>query len=165
MTPANITQAARILGINKSTLVVALKSFPATPVGMKGFCSSPVPVYDVDQIRECYNQYKAKVGANRHRGRPSLKEKNAKYKPCTRCGRPDTCNDVRDGLCFDCYCHDHGKPFDKTGFVAIWDAVRANARDVAAKNGATCKKTGTDRGKRQTREECAGNDVNERAEQ
>ena len=99
---------------------------------MKGFRSSPVPVYDVEQIRECYNQYKAQVEANKHRARPSLEEKNAKYKPCTRCGRPDTCNDVRDGLCFDCYCHDNGKPFDKTGFVAIWDAVRANARDVAA---------------------------------
>ena len=165
MTATNITQSARILGINKSTLILALKSFPATPVGMKGFRSSPVPVYDVEQIRECYDQYKAQVEANRHRAKPSLGKKNAKYKPCTRCGRPDTCNDVRDGLCFDCYCHDHGKPFDKTGFVAIWDAVRANARDAAAKNGATSKKTGTDRGKRETREECAENDVNERAEQ
>ena len=165
MTPTNITQAARILGINKSTLYLALKSFPATPVGTKGFCSSPVPVYDVDQIRECYNQYKEKVAENRHRGRPSLKEKNAKYKPCTRCGRPDTCNDVRDGLCFDCYCHDHGKPFNKTGFVSIWDDVRANARDVEAQNGATSKKTGIDRGNDETREERAENDVNERAEQ
>lgn len=165
MNPTNITQSARILGINKSTLVNALKSFPATPVGMKGFRSSPVPVYDVEQIRECYNQYKAQVEANKHRARPSLEEKNAKYKPCTRCGRPDTCNDVRDGLCFDCYCHDNGKPFDKTGFVAIWDAVRANARDVATQNDAMCKKTGTDRGDDETREECAENDVNERAAQ
>ena len=72
MTATNITQSARILGINKSTLVNALKSFPATPVGMKSFRSSPVPVYDVEQIRECYARYKAQVEANRHRARPSL---------------------------------------------------------------------------------------------
>lgn len=118
MTAANITQSARILGINKSTLILALKPFPATPVGMQGFRSSPVPVYD-----------------------------------------------VRDGLCFDCYCHDHGKLFDKTGFVAIWDAVRANARDVAAKSGATSKKTGNNKGNDEKREERAENDVNERAAQ
>ena len=165
MTATNITQSARILGINKSTLILAIKSFPATPVGMKGFHSSPVPVYDVEQIRECYDQYKAQVEANKHRAKPSLEEKNGKYKPCTRCGHPDTCNDVRDGLCFDCYCHDHGQPFDKTGFVAIWDAVRANARDVASQNGATSKKAGNDKGNDETREERAKNDVNERAAQ
>lgn len=153
MTATNITQSARILGINKSTLILALKSFPATQVGMKGFHSSPVPVYDVEQIRECYDRYKAKVEANKHRARPSLEEKNGKYKPCTRCGHPDTCNDVCGGLCFDCYCHDHGKPFDKTGFVAIWDAVRSNARDVAAQNSTTREKAGKRQGQRRNARE------------
>ena len=152
MTLVNITQAAKKIGVCTETIRTVIRSM--------GISRSKT--YNLEALVAGYATYRA-----RDKRRALAADEERGWLECTRCGRIDTDNDVRGGLCLDCWCRDYNRdhPIRKEAIAGICESEMANARDVASQNSAKSKKTGNDKGKGETREERAENDVNERAAQ
>lgn len=149
MTLVNITQAAKKIGVCTETIQTVIRSM--------GISRSKT--YNLEALVAGYATYRA-----RDKRRALAADEERGWLECTRCGRIDTDNDVRGGLCLDCWCRDYNRyhPIRKEAIAGICESERANARDVAAQNSATREKAGNDKGSDETREERAKNAIGRR---
>lgn len=96
----SIPEASKISKMQYATLWIrVIKS------GLKPLANAKkAGLYDETELLRIANLPKHKTGP-----RPPRKKHNTKLSvdACTRCGKTDTGNSVRGGLCLDCWCHDY----------------------------------------------------------
>lgn len=95
-----IPEACKICGMKYDTLWNRVLRSGLEPLAKE----KRAELFDKTELLEIAFMTKHRTGP-----RPTRKKQNAPLAivACTRCGKTDTGNDVRGGLCLECWCHDY----------------------------------------------------------
>lgn len=94
-----IIEACKRYGISRTTLQYRVLRNGLKPIGQ---CVPPQ--YSEAELMHLAYLPKHVLPTRERKGKPY--ERNGKYS-CVRCGHNDYGNEVRQGLCFECFCHEY----------------------------------------------------------